>query len=58
MAYTIKYIQASRPTGDEVWTGSLLEAQELGKRAVASGAADRVEIFQGANLVFHHPRVT
>lgn len=56
MTYTIRYYQDARPTGDEHWTGIYGEAKALAENAVATGAAERVEILDEAGqLVFHHP---
>jgi hypothetical protein len=59
MAYTVVYIQKETVSGTEPWPGKLIDAQDLAHKAVANGAADRVEIRdENGELVFRHPRAT
>jgi len=56
MAFTIKYYEAGRPTGDEHWTGIFGEARALAQNAVTTGAAEKVEIRDEAGqLIFQYP---
>ena len=57
MPYTLVYIQKEKVSGTEPWPGKLIDAQDHAHKAIANGAADRVEIRDGnGELVFRHPR--
>ena len=59
MTYNIGYFVNSRLTATESWDGTFSAAQEMARKAVESGTAERVEIRESDGaLVFHHPRVS